>query len=137
MFVGLTEGEDVQDLLRKAGEMSVLIHSPADVVELKPPSPADYEVWVAAFLDEAAHRLGAKVAILSNPKLRKRIAAILRERFEETPNSERVLRNWTAGFPAAILMAQPRPIGIDELLILVEDAARQVAGGILPWEIEI
>lgn len=138
MFVGLTEGEDVQDLRRKAGEMSVLIHSPTDVVELEPPSPADYEVWVAAFLDEAAHRLGAKVAVLSNPELRERIAAILRERFEETPDSERVLRNWTklAGFPAAVLLAQPGRIGIDELLVLVEDAARQVAGGILPWEEE-
>lgn len=136
MFVGLTEGEDVQDLRRKAGEMSVLIHSPSDVVELKPPTPADYEIWVSAFLDGAAHRLGAKVATLSNPKLRKRLAAILRERFEETPDSERILRNWTklAGFPPAILMAQPKPLGTEELAVLVEDAARQVAGGLLPWE---
>jgi hypothetical protein len=136
MFVGLTEGEDVQDLRRKAGEMSVLIHSPSDVVELKPPNPADYGAWVAAFLDEAARRLGPKVAILSNPELRERIAAILRECFEETPNSERILRNWTklAGFPPAILMAQPAPLGVEEIPVLVEDAARQVAGGILPWE---
>jgi hypothetical protein len=136
MFVGLTEGEDVQDLRRKAGEMSVLIHSPSDVVELKPPSPADYEVWVAAFLDESAHRLGAKVAILSNPELRERVTTILRERFEETSVSERILRNWTklAGFPPAILLAQPQPLGVEEIVVLVEDAARQVAGGILPWE---
>ena len=130
--------EDVQDVRRKAGEMSVLIHSPTDVVELKPPSPADYEAWVAAFLDEAAHRLGAKVTILSNPQLRERVAAILRERFEETPDSERILRNWTklAGFPPAILMAQPRPLGVEEIPVLVDDAARQVANGILPWEEE-
>lgn len=136
MFVGLTEGEDVQDLRRKAGEMSVLIHSPGDVVELKPPSPADYEIWVASFLEEAAHRLGAKVAILSNTELRGRVAAVLRERFEETPVSERILRNWTklAGFPLAILMAQSRPLGTEEIVVLVEDAARQVAGGLLPWE---
>lgn len=138
MFVGLTEGEDVQDLRRKAGEMSVLIHSPGDVVELKPPSPTDYEVWVATFLDEAAHRLGAKVAMLSNPDLRERIAAILRQSFEETPNSERVLRNWTklAGLPAAVLMAHPGRHGVEEIPILVEEAARQVAGGMLPWEEE-
>jgi len=139
MFVGLTEGEDVRDLRRKAGEMSVLIHSSNDVVELKPPSPADYEVWVAAFLDEAAHRLGARVSTLSDPEVRERIAAVLREYFEDTPISERVLRNWTklAGFAPAILMAQPRPFGGEELVSLVEAAAQQVAGGILPWEEEL
>jgi hypothetical protein len=60
----------------------------------------------------------------------------LRERFEETSDSERILRNWTklAGFPPAILLAQPKPLGVEEIIVLVEDAARQVAGGILPWE---
>jgi hypothetical protein len=31
-------------------------------------------------------------------------------------------------------MAQPKPLGVEEIIVLVEDAARQVAGGILPWE---
>ncbi|HJU19746.1 MAG TPA: BREX system ATP-binding domain-containing protein [Stellaceae bacterium] len=136
LFVGLTEGEDTQDLRRKAGEMSVLIHSPKDVIQLKPPSPEDYEAWSDAFLAEAAGRLGPKVGALSDPDLRGRIAGALREHFEQTPQSERLLRNWTkmAGFPAAVLMSQPRPIGGEELVAIVEGAARQVAGEVLPWD---
>ena len=117
--------------------MSVLIHSPDDVVHLEPPSPADYETWVTAFLDEAAHRLGAKAALLSEPRLRERIAAILRERFRgNTGVQSAYLRNWTklAGLPAAVLLAQPGRCGADEFLNLIEDAALEVAGGILPWE---
>jgi hypothetical protein len=136
LFVGLTEGEDTQDLRRKAGEMSVLIHSPEDVVELEPPSPADYEAWSAAFLAEAAGRLGPKVGVLADPHLRGRITAVLRQQFEQARGSEKLLRNWTkmVGFPAAVLMSQPRPIQGEELLALVEDAARQVAGEVLPWD---
>ncbi len=33
-----------------------------------------------------------------------------------------------AAFPAAVLMSQPRLVGADELLAIVQDAARQVAG---------
>lgn len=136
LFVGLTEGEDTQDLRRKAGEMSVLIHSPEDVVQLQPPSPEDYEAWSDAFLAEAAGRLGSKVGMLSDPDLRGRIAGTLREHFEQTPQSEKILRNWTklAGFPAAVLMSQPRLVDGEELLAIVQDAARQVAGEVLPWD---
>lgn len=136
LFVGLTEGEDTQDLRRKAGEMSVLIHSPEDVVELEPPSPADYEAWSAAFLAEAAGRLGPKVGVLADPDLRVRIVGALRQQFEQTRDSEKMLRNWTkmASFPAAVLMSQPRSIGSEELIAIVEDAARQVAGEVFPWD---
>jgi len=136
LFVGLTEGEDTQDLKRKAGEMSVLIHSPKDIVHLEPPSAEDYEAWSAAFLAEAAGRLGPKVRVLADSSLRERIAMALREKFEQIPDSEKLLRNWTkmAGFPAAVLMSQPKPIGGDELVAIVEDAARQIAGEVLPWE---
>ncbi len=136
LFVGLTEGEDTQDLKRKAGEMSVLIHSAEDVVHLEPPSAHDYEAWSAKFLAEAAHRLGPKVGVLADPHLRERIAGTLRQRFEQTPDSEKLLRNWTkmAGFPAAVLMSLPRSIGGDELVAIVEDAARQVAVEDLPWD---
>lgn len=136
LFVGLTEGEDTQELQRKAGELSVLIHSPADVIHLEPPSPKDYQAWSEAFLAEAAERLGPKVGVLSDPDLRGRIAGALREHFEQTPQSEKLLRNWTkmAGFPAAVLMSQPRPVGGEELLAIVEDAASQVAGEALPWD---
>jgi hypothetical protein len=136
LFVGLTEGEDTQDLTRKAGEMSVLIHSAEDVIQLEPPSPDDYEVWSNAFLAEAAERLGPKAGMLSDPNLRGRIAAVLRKHFEQTPHSERLLRNWTkmAGFPAAVLMSQPGAVTGEELVAMVEDAARQVAGEVLPWD---
>ena len=136
MFVGLTEGEDVQDLRRKAGEMSVLIHSSSDVVELKPPSPADYEVWVAAFLNEAAHRLGQRLPYSPTQNCVNVSPPFYVNAFEETSDSERILRNWTklAGLPPAILLAQPKPLGVEEIVVLVEDAARQVTGGILPWE---
>jgi hypothetical protein len=136
LFVGLTEGEDTQDLRRKAGEMSVLIHSQEDVVQLKPPTPEDYEAWSTAFLAEAAEHLGPKVSLLSDAGLRSHIAGSLREHFEQTPDSEKLLRNWTkiAGFPAAVLMSQPRPIGSEELVAIVQDAARQVAGEVLPWD---
>src|SRR5262249_55051966 len=79
LFVGLTEGEDTQDLQRKAGEMSVLIHSPKDVVHLEPPSATDYETWSAAFLAESANRLGPKVELLSDASLRARLAGTLRQ----------------------------------------------------------
>lgn len=136
LFVGLTEGEDTQDLERKAGEMSVLIHSASEVVQLKPPSAKDYEAWSAAFLSEAASRLGPKVDALADPSVRNRIAGILRRQFEQTPDSEKMLRNWTkmAGFPAAVLLSQPKPIDDTELVAIVEDAARHVAGESLPWD---
>jgi hypothetical protein len=136
LFVGLTEGEDTQDLKRKAGEMSVLIHDSDEVIHLEPPSADDYEAWVAAFLGEAASRLGPKVSILTDEELRKRVAKALRDQFEQTPDTEKLLRNWTkmAGFPAAVLLSQVRLIRNDELVTIVEDAARQVAGDILPWE---
>jgi P-loop Domain of unknown function (DUF2791) len=136
LFVGLTDGEDTEDLQRKTGEMSVLIHSPDDVVHLEPPSPNDYEVWSAFFLAEAAGRLGPKVDLLSDPDLRDRITSTLREHFEQTPESEKLVRNWTkmAGFPAAVLMSQPSRLGGEELIAIVEDAARQVAGEVLPWD---
>jgi hypothetical protein len=136
LFVGLTEGEDTQGLQRKAGEMSVLIHSPHDVVHLTPPGSADYEAWSAAFLAEAAQRLGPKVDLLSNADLRSRIAGVLREHFDQTPDSEKLLRNWTkmAGFPVAVLLSHSRAFGEDELVSVVEEAARQVAGEVLPWD---
>jgi hypothetical protein len=74
--------------------------------------------------------------MLSDPNLRGRIAAVLRKHFEQTPHSERLLRNWTkmAGFPAAVLMSQPGAVTGEELVAMVEDAARQVAGEVLPWD---
>jgi hypothetical protein len=136
LFVGLTEGEDTQDLRRKAGEMSVLIHSPKDVVQLKPPGSADYEAWSAAFLAEAAERLGPKVDLLASATLRTRIASVLRGHFDQTPDSEKLLRNWTkmAGFPAAVLLSRSDGVGEDELVSIVDDAARQVAGEVPPWD---
>ncbi|MCP1913401.1 hypothetical protein J2R96_005881 [Bradyrhizobium elkanii] len=136
LFVGLTEGEDTQDLKRKAGEMSVLIHDPREVVRLQPPSPADYEHWVAIFLAESAGRLGPKMNLLADGQLRARIAKLLRENFEQLPDTEKLLRNWTkmAGFPAAVLMSQPSCVEPDELVAIVGEAAQQIAGDILPWE---
>ena len=136
LFVGLTEGEDTQDLRRKAGEMSVLIHSSEDVVHLEPPSAEDYQAWSAAFLAEAADRLGPKVEVLSDSGVRERIAGVLRRQFEQLPDSEKFLRNWTkmAGFAAAVLLSQQRSIDGDELIAIVEDAARQVAGEVFPWD---
>jgi hypothetical protein len=106
------------------------------VVQLEPPSPEAYEAWSASFLAEAAGRLGPKVGVLADADLRERIAVALREHFEQTPDSEKLLRNWTkmAGFPAAVLMSQPKPIGGEELLAIVEDAARQVVGEVFPWD---
>jgi hypothetical protein len=136
LFVGLTDGSDTQDLRRGAGEMKVLIRSPDDAEILKPPSAQDYETWCAAFLAEAALHLGPKVGLLSDVRLRGRIAGALRAHFEQTPDSEKLLRNWTkmAGFPAAVLMSQSTPIAGSELVTMVEDAARQVAGEVLPWD---
>ena len=136
LFVGLTDSEDIQDLRRKAGEMSVLIRSPQDIVHLEPPSPDAYEAWVRTFVAETAHRLGPKVWILSDAGLQARIASTLRNQFERTPNSERLLRNWTkmASLPAAVLLSQPKDIEGDELLAMIEDATRDVAGESLPWD---
>lgn len=136
LFVGLTEGEDTQSLQRDAGDRSVLIHSPDDVARLEPPGPAEYEAWAAAFLAEAAVHLGPKVTALSDAAVRRRIASVLRERFEQTPATEKLLRNWTkmAGFPAAVLMSQPREIACAELVAIVDAAAREVAGEVLPWD---
>ncbi|MER8428531.1 BREX system ATP-binding domain-containing protein [Mesorhizobium sp. M1403] len=136
LFVGLTEGEDTHDLKRKMGEMSVLIHDPKDVVHLEPPCESDYEKWCEAFLAESAGRLGPKVQLLADPGLRARIAATLRHHFDHTPISERILRNWTkmAGFAPAVLMSSDGATNSDELVELVDEAARQIAGEILPWD---
>jgi hypothetical protein len=136
LFVGLTEGEDTQDLKRKAGEMSVLIHSPDEVVHLVPPSAADYEAWAIRFLTEASCHLGPKVDLLSDPALCAQIAAILRERFEQTPDTEKLLRNWTkmAGLPAAVLLSQSAAVGHNELLAIIDDAAKQISGEVMPWD---
>lgn len=136
LFVGLTEGEDTQDLKRKAGEMSVLIHSPDEVVHLVPPSASDYEAWAVRFLTEASSHLGPKVDLLSDPKLRAQIAGVLRERFEQIPDSEKLLRNWTkmAGLPPAVLLSQSAKVGHNELIAIVDDAAKQISGEVLPWD---
>jgi hypothetical protein len=132
----LTEGEDTQDLKRKAGEMSVLIHSPDEVVHLVPPSASDYEAWAVRFLTEASSHLGPKVDLLSDPELRAQIAGVLRERFEQIPDSEKLLRNWTkmAGLPPAVLLSQSAKVGHNELIAIVDDAAKQISGEVLPWD---
>lgn len=136
LFVGLTEGEDTQDLKRKAGEMSVLIHSPTEVVHLVPPSAADYQEWATRFLMEASSHLGPKVDLLSDPGLRARIAGVLRERFEQIPDAEKLLRNWTkmAGLPPAVLLSQPDKVGQNELVAIVDDAAKLISGEVFPWD---
>ena len=136
LFVGLTEGEDTQDLKRKAGEMSVLIHSPDEVVHLAPPSASDYEAWATRFLTEASNHLGLKVDLLSDPDLCAKIAAVLRERFQQVPDTDKLLRNWTkmAGLPAAVLLSHSTPVGHNELLGIVDDAAKQISGEVLPWD---
>ena len=136
LFTGLTEGEDTRDLQHKMGEMSVLIHDPDDVVHLQSPSEEEYEKWSLAFLSECALRLGPKVRQLSDPTVRSRIAATLRQHFEFTPPVDRILRNWTkmVGFAPAVLLSHEKSFGPDELIELVDDAARQVAGTMLPWD---
>lgn len=136
LFVGLTEGEDTQDLKRKTGEMSVLIHSQDEVIHLAPPSAADYEAWAIRFLTEASSHLGPKVDLLSDPDLCAQIAAVLRERFEQIPDTEKLLRNWTkmAGLPAAVLLSQSAAVGHNELLAIIDDAAKQISGEVMPWD---
>ena len=136
LFVGLTEGEDTQNLKRKAREMSVLIHSPDEVVHLAPPSAAAYEAWAIRFLTEASQHLGPKVDLLSDSDLCVQIAAVLRERFEQVPASDKLLRNWTkmVSLPAAVLLSQSAKVGHDELLEIIDDAAKQISEEVLPWD---
>jgi hypothetical protein len=136
LFVGLTEGADTQDLKRKAGELSVLIHEEGDVAQLRAPDGADYENWCDRFLEQAAVRLGPRVEMLSDPGLRARLAATLRLNFEATPESERILRNWTkmAGFAPALLMSRTQAMSGDALVDAVSEAARQISGEIMPWD---
>ena len=136
LFVGLTEGEDAHDLRRKSHELHVLIHDVADVVQLSPPDELAYESWLQDFLAECAERLGPKVHLLTDPNVRTRIAETLRFNFEKTPVEERILRNWTklAGFAPAVLLSHDRNIDADELVELVDNAAREIAGEMLPWD---
>ena len=138
LFIGLTEGEDIQDLARKRGEMSVLVHSEDDLARLRAPGPDDYERWVDQFLTEAVDNLGPDVAALGEAKLRHGIARLLREKFEDAPKSgfEIPLRLWTklAGLPVAVLLSQPSGVGENKLLEIVDQAANEVAGGVLPWD---
>jgi hypothetical protein len=52
------------------------------------------------------------------------------------PDSEKLLRNWTkmAALPAAVLMSRPGPVTGDELVAIVEDAAREIVGEVMPWD---
>ena len=135
LFVGLTEGSDTHDPRRKAGEMRALIHDDDDVVRLSPPSAAAYESWTLGFLAGCADRLGSKMRLLSDEMLVARIARTLRHNFEQVPTDEVVLRNWTklAGFAPAVLLSHERAFGADELVGLVDSAARQVAGDMHSW----
>ena len=136
LFVGLTEGADTQSLQRKIGEMSVLIHDSDDVVRLSPPSAVAYESWTLKFLISCAERLGSKTQLLADRALVTRIAQTLRHNFEQTPTDELILRNWTklAGFAPAILLSHEREFSAGELVNLVDNAARQVSGEMLPWD---
>jgi hypothetical protein len=136
LFVGLTEADDEQDPRWKAQEMSVLVHSPEDVVQLGAPSSRDYEEWCARLLEEAAQRLGPTVSLLAITETRARLARTLGHYFGRVPESEKVLRNWTklAALPAAVLMSQPKRMTTDELVFIVEAAARQVANDVMPWD---
>jgi hypothetical protein len=135
LFVGLTDSDDGLDAKSKISEMSVLIHDAKDVVKLQLPSAVAYEQWCEAFLAQSAERLGPRVSTLLDPGLRLRLAAVLRHHFEQTEPSERILRNWTkmAGFAPAVLMCRQANVSADELVEIVDDAARQVSGEILPW----
>ena len=136
LFVGLTEGADTHGLRHKAGEMNVLIHDDSDIVRLSPPNAAAYETWTLEFLIRCAERLGPKTQLLTDRKVCARIAETLRHNFEQTPADELILRNWTklAGFVPAVLLSHEREFGADELVELVDSAARQVAGEMLPWD---
>lgn len=136
LFVALTEGEDTRDLERKMGEMSVLIHDQQQVHHLAAPSPREYETWCRNFLDQSAQRLGPAVELLSRAELRARVASTLRRHFEATAPEEMVLRNWTkmAGFAPAVLMARPGKVEADELVEIVDAAAAQIAGSMMPWD---
>ena len=136
LFVGLTEGEDMQDLRRRREEMGVLIHSRGDLTELSPPAPDDYERWVAQFLTETSQCLGPDVATLDDPELRSGIARLLRDRFEAASRAETTLRNWTklAGLPAAVLLSRTDKVGGNDLMSIMESAALEVSGDVLPWD---
>ncbi len=136
LFVGLTEGADTHDLKRKVVEMSVLIHNDEDVIRLSPPDAHAYEAWTLTFLSRCADRLGAKVQLLTDQEVCARVARRLRHSFEQAPADELILRNWTklAGFAPAILLSHEREFGADELVELVDGAARQVGGEVLPWD---
>ena len=136
LFVGLTEAEDTYDIQRKVSEMDVLIHDEIDVVQLSPPGDAEYANWCIEFLAECAERLGPKVRILTDPRVRTHIAGILRTNFAQTSGEERMLRNWTklAGLGPAVLLSHERQIGPDELAETVNRAARQISGEMLPWD---
>lgn len=136
LFVGLTESADTHDLKRKVVEMSVLIHNDEDVVRLSPPDAHAYEAWTLAFLSRCADRLGAKVQLLTDQEVCARVARRLRHNFEQALADELILRNWTklAGFAPAILLSHERKFGADELVELVDGAARQVVGEELPWD---
>lgn len=136
LFVGLTEGANTYELNHKVEEIGVLIHNENDVVRLSAPDAAAYENWSLGFLSGCAERLGPKTHMLTDRNLRIRIAKTLRTNFEQTPVDELVLRNWTklAGFAPAVLLSHDREFGADELVEVVDSAARQVAGEMLPWD---
>jgi hypothetical protein len=136
LFVALTEGEDTRDLERKMGEMSVLIHDREQVMHLEAPNPDEYETWCSDFLQESARRLGPSVDLLNDTALCRRLAAAIRQHFEATPTDDMVLRNWTklAGFAPAVLMAHGGKLSADELLDIVDNAASEVAGNMMPWD---
>jgi hypothetical protein len=136
LFVALTEGEDTRDLERKLNDLSVLIHDRQHVHHLEAPSPEDYERWCGEFLMESARRLGPNVQLLTDKGLCGRIAATLRAHFEATPREDLILRNWTkmAGFAPAVLMARSGQLDPDQLIEIVDDAARHVSGEVMPWD---
>ena len=136
LLVGLTEGADTRDLRRKAAEMSVLIHDDDDVVHLSPPDAGSYKSWTLEFLRRCADRLGPKMRLLSDNHVCVHIAETLTHSFELAPPDELILRNWTklAGLAPAILLSHEEALSCDELVELVDKAARQVSGEVLPWD---
>jgi hypothetical protein len=60
-------------------------------------------------------------------------SATLRQHFDRTPLSERILRNWTkkTGFGRSVSMSREDVIKGEDLVELVDEAARQISGEIL------
>lgn len=136
LLVGLTEGDTFSDESVPLQEACLFLYDEDDAVRLKPPTPSAYKKWCESFLERFYKHYPAEMRLIAVSSDREQISTLLASRFAKQPIGGRTLRLWTklASLVPSILMARYDG-DLAGLTSLLDSAAREASGELLPWEI--